>query len=98
MPQGPDLSSSRQSAGSGGIGLVRSLRTPHSIPMAMPVRRTLTVSITQEQDALVRACIQSGRFASASEVVRAALRLLDRDETVMRRDRSNAAPKSNVRA
>ena len=46
----------------------------------MPVRRTLTVSITQEQDDLVRACLHSGRFASASEVVRAALRLLERDE------------------
>ncbi len=66
--------------------------------MAMPVRRTLTVSITQEQDALVRVCIQSGRFASASEVVRAALRLLDRDEAVMRRDTSNAAPKVDARA
>jgi antitoxin ParD1/3/4 len=46
----------------------------------MAVRRTLTVSITAEQDALVRACPQSGRFASASEVVRAALRLLKREE------------------
>lgn len=47
----------------------------------MPARRTLTVSITPEQDALVRACLQSGRFASASEVVRAALRLLERNES-----------------
>lgn len=46
----------------------------------MPVRRTLAVSITPEQDTLVRTCLQSGRFASASEVVRAALRLLERDE------------------
>ena len=46
----------------------------------MPVRRTLTVSITAEQDALVRACLNSGRYASASEVVRAALRLLAREE------------------
>lgn len=43
-------------------------------------RRTITVSITQEQDDLIRACISSGRFASASEVVRAAMRLLDREE------------------
>jgi antitoxin ParD1/3/4 len=47
----------------------------------MSVRRTITVSITQEQDDLIRTCLQSGRFASTSEVVRAALRLLDRDET-----------------
>lgn len=46
----------------------------------MAVRRTLTVSITPEQDALVRTCLRSGRYASASEVVRAALRLLDREE------------------
>lgn len=46
----------------------------------MNVRRTITVSITPEQDELIRACLQSGRFASTSEVVRAALRLLERDE------------------
>lgn len=46
----------------------------------MTTRRTLTVSITAEQDALVRSCLHSGRYASASEVVRAALRLLSREE------------------
>jgi antitoxin ParD1/3/4 len=46
----------------------------------MSVRRTITVSITQEQDDLIQTCLRSGRFASTSEVVRAALRLLDRDE------------------
>ena len=46
----------------------------------MPTRRSITVSITPEQEALIRACLQSGRFANTSEVVRAALRLLDRDE------------------
>ncbi len=57
----------------------------------MPVRRTLTVSITPEQDALVRTCLQSGRYASASEVVRAALRLLDREEN----EPSAKRPKQN---
>lgn len=46
----------------------------------MSVRRTITVSITPEQDDLIRTFLRSGRFASTSEVVRAALRLLDRDE------------------
>jgi antitoxin ParD1/3/4 len=46
----------------------------------MSLRRTITVSITEEQDALLRNCLQSGRFGSISEVVRAALRLLDREE------------------
>ena len=46
----------------------------------MAMRRTLTVSITAEQDDLVRTCVRSGRYASASEVVRAALRLLSREE------------------
>lgn len=48
----------------------------------MAVRRTITVSITPEQEELIRSCLQSGRFASTSEVVRAALRLLDRDEAI----------------
>ena len=46
----------------------------------MAVRRSITVSITPKQDDLIRSCLQSGRFASTSEVVRAALRLLDQDE------------------
>lgn len=47
----------------------------------MAVRRTITVSITPEQEDLIQTCLQSGRFASTSEVVRAALRLLDREES-----------------
>lgn len=57
----------------------------------MPVRRTLTVSITQEQDDLIRACLASGRYASASEVVRAALRSLERDEVRDLAGRANPA-------
>lgn len=46
----------------------------------MAVRRTITVSTTQEQDMLIRACLHSDHFASTSEVLRAALRLLQPDE------------------
>src|SRR6195952_5587277 len=46
----------------------------------MSVRRTVTVSITPEQDALLRAFLASGRYRSISEVLRSALRLLERDE------------------
>lgn len=46
----------------------------------MAVRKTITVSITPEQDAFVRDRLKSGRFSSVSEVIRAGLRLLERDE------------------
>lgn len=56
----------------------------------MATRKTLTVSITPEQDTFVRNRLRSGRYASASEVVRAALRLLERDEV--------AEPKATMQA
>lgn len=46
----------------------------------MSVRRTVTVSITQQQDALLRDFLATGRYRSVSEVLRSALRLLERDE------------------
>lgn len=65
----------------------------------MSVRRTITVSITQEQDDLIQTCLQSGRFASTSEVVRAALRLLDRDEAATHEAaKTPLADRSNARA
>ncbi|UYW25519.1 type II toxin-antitoxin system ParD family antitoxin [Methylorubrum extorquens] len=67
----------------------------------MTTRRTLTISITAEQDALVRACLHSGRYASASEVVRAALRLLSREEADAvspLRSEANTEPKAGPRA
>lgn len=53
----------------------------------MSARRTLTISITPELDAVIRACLSSGRYGTASEIVRAALRLLETTEarTVKRR-------------
>ncbi len=43
----------------------------------MPTRN---VNLTQELDSFVLARVESGRFENASEVVRAALRILERDE------------------
>lgn len=46
----------------------------------MPARSSLNVSLTQELTAFIAAQVASGRYRSASEVVRASLRLLQRDE------------------
>jgi len=45
----------------------------------MPTRN---VNLTQELDSFVLARVESGRFENASEVVRAALRTLERDERI----------------
>ena len=44
--------------------------------MAMPSRSTITASLTPELTAFIAAKVASGHYRSASEVVRAALRLL----------------------
>lgn len=46
----------------------------------MPTSNVRNVSLTDEQDAFVERLVKSGRYASASEVVRDGLRLLQRDE------------------
>ncbi|MDX2198760.1 MAG: type II toxin-antitoxin system ParD family antitoxin [Phycisphaerae bacterium] len=46
----------------------------------MPAKNGRNVALTDEQDALVERLVKSGRYASASEVVRDGLRLLQRDE------------------
>jgi len=48
--------------------------------MGMPAKNGRNVSLTDEQDALVERLVKSGRYASASEVVREGLRLLQRED------------------
>lgn len=45
----------------------------------MPSKHSLSVSLTAHLHHLVEAQVASGRFGSASEVVRAGLRLLERE-------------------
>jgi antitoxin ParD1/3/4 len=46
----------------------------------MAVRSTRNVSLTPELERFVMATVAAGRYRSASEVVRAALRLLEQQE------------------
>jgi antitoxin ParD1/3/4 len=52
----------------------------------MPPRKTRNVSLTPRLDAFVDGRVAAGRYRSASEVVRAALRLLEEAETPRRED------------
>ena len=63
----------------------------------MPLNvKTRNVSLTLENEAFIIERVASGRFGNASEVVRAALRLLEDDER--RRAASDARPKPRNRA
>ena len=46
----------------------------------MVIRKTMNVSLAPELERFVTKTVASGRYRSASEVVRAALRLLEKEE------------------
>jgi antitoxin ParD1/3/4 len=48
--------------------------------LGMPNRTTVNVSLTPELDAFLQSRVKSGRYQTTSEVVREALRLLERQE------------------
>lgn len=52
----------------------------------MPSKHNLNVSVTERLASFVADQVASGRFASASEVVRAGLRLLERDQAAATHD------------
>lgn len=57
----------------------------------MPAKDALTVSLTPELNAFIHAQVASGRYHTASEVVRAGLRLLTRSDPVSEVPGLNAA-------
>jgi putative addiction module CopG family antidote len=58
----------------------------------MPTRKTMNVSLTPELERSVANWVASGRYRTASEVVRAALRLLEKEEGAGQRGDSCALP------
>jgi antitoxin ParD1/3/4 len=65
----------------------------------MAIRKSITISITPEQDRFVAAQITSGRYQTASEVFRAGLRLLEREEgATLSPDQPTVGPPRRSRA
>ena len=60
---------------------VRNILTFVEEPSMFEMARTVTVSLGQHYEELIRPNIAGGRYNNASEVVRAALRRLEEDET-----------------
>jgi antitoxin ParD1/3/4 len=58
----------------------------------MPIRKSRNVSLTPELERSVDERVASGRYRSASEVVRAGLRLLEREERAERSARPPTSP------
>lgn len=55
-------------------------RVGESYDLGMPAKNGRNVALTDEQSSFIEDLVESGRYASASEVVRDGLRLLQRDE------------------
>lgn len=64
----------------------------------MPSQHTLTVALTAQLREFIVAQIATGRFRTASEVVRAALRGLERDEPAGITIGTKAGPRQTARA
>lgn len=62
----------------------------------MAVRETMTVSLTPELRAFIQERLRSGRYGNASEVVRAALRLLGEHEPDLRAQNESSGLPSRV--
>ena len=60
----------------------------------MPSKSTLNVSLIPELTAMIAAKIKTGHYRSASEVVRAALRLLDEQDRRATRGQHHGNPSS----
>jgi antitoxin ParD1/3/4 len=60
-----------------------------SLRRAMIARKSLNVTVTPELHGFIAAALDSGRYGNVSEVVRAALRLLEERETDFHRYRAS---------
>jgi antitoxin ParD1/3/4 len=60
------------------------------------IRKTRNVSLTPELEAFIDGRVAAGRYRSASEVVRAALRMLEDAETPHRKVHDQEEPQATV--
>jgi putative addiction module CopG family antidote len=58
--------------------------------------KSLNVSLTPELTRFITSRVASGRYQSASEVVRAALRLLERDEAGLLPENASKRPEPKI--
>lgn len=61
----------------------------------MPARRSLTISLSPELPAVAQRLLRSGRYGNLSDVMRAALRLLDEGELAFQTRQSVGASQTS---